>query len=204
MKQKGYILAIAAALLIIFGSGCSKSDETGAIAILSKDEDSELVTSFTQMFVGELLHYHLTLPQANRSWMTIWAEVYQKGSKIDLESPVMLSYGLSTKEKVEGSMGIALFQGNNDKMYFSLHAPGVRSALSEFHPNPYFPGIGHWENSIGEQPLQFEAGKEEIIGGFRGDQESLRTYSMQNPEHVANMIKEDDLVILFKMKVELK
>jgi len=181
-------------LVIITFVGCSNDNK---IAYVSKDDDNTYERTFSELNIGEILSYNLKLVEADNNWVKIWLEGYSNGEKIDQYSDIQLQYGLSPQK---GKMGIGIINAHDRDLIF-LYAPGVKSSPRETGIIKK-DGVSVWGYAIGNETIELDLGETKIIGVYRQDKNSLRTYDYQNEESINDMIKEDDTVLLLKIKIE--
>jgi hypothetical protein len=96
-------------------SGCTSS--TNKPPTISKSADSEYVKTFKDLHLGILFNFDFKLPNADKSWVTIWVERYQNGEK-NIHPITELSYGLSPNEVEQGNIGFGMINYDEDLLVF--------------------------------------------------------------------------------------
>lgn len=80
--------------LFILGGCGNETKQVKKIAYISKSENSQYAKTFTDLHLGNIYQFNLKLPEADKSWVTIWVEGYKNGEKTDPFRLIELSYGL--------------------------------------------------------------------------------------------------------------
>lgn len=117
--KKYFNTSLSLLCFVIFISGCSST--SSHLPTISFNEDSEYLKTFSDLNLGILFDFHMTLPNADQNWVNLWVERYDEGTKED--HPIaQLSYGDSPNNLEEGRLGFGL---NNifgyDKMTDGLY-----------------------------------------------------------------------------------
>lgn len=206
LKNHQIFLITVLIALVILMTGCSdKSNESeNKIAYISINNNSQYQSTFQDLNIGHLSDFNLKLPNANNSWVTIWVEVYSNGKKVESLPSINLSFGLSPNKLDEGNMGLGIIDAPNDKELFFLYAPGVSIAPRETIDVIKNEGTSSWDYAIGSQIEGLHPGETKVLGAYRQNKSSMRTYDFQNEDAINEMINEDDTVLLLKIKVEEK
>jgi hypothetical protein len=126
-------LIVCSILVTILGSGCSNSDDK--TATISVNSDSEYVNTCKDLNLGILFDFDFTLPNADKSWVNLWVERYNNGTK-ETQPLAQLSYGNSPNEVDEGSMGFGMINPDTDETMVFLYGPEVRTQPQIIERNP--------------------------------------------------------------------
>lgn len=205
MNKIRWIVSFAAMLGLFFVLiGCSGStNEDKKIAYISSQVNSDYEKMFKRMGLGILFDYHLKLPAANQSWVTIWVEGYKDGNA----EPVRiteLSYGLSPNQVEEGPMGFGIINPNSEHASFLLYSPTGNVSPHPVEEKIFAPNatISTWDYAIGKETLELVAGETKILAVYRQAENSLKTYDYQDSNSIKQLIDESLTVLLLKIKVD--
>ncbi|GAM12252.1 hypothetical protein [Mesobacillus selenatarsenatis] len=200
---KNYLIYISILILIlILGSGCSNSNDKAAT--ISVNSDSEYVNTFEDLNLGILFDFDFKLPSADTSWVTLWVDRYQNGTK-ETQPITQLSYGNSPNKVDEGSLGFGIINPNSDGPLVFLYGPGVSTQPTIIEEASNTNRLSTWDYTIGEEEVELELGESKILAVYREtENNSLRTVDLQDEETVKEIIKQDDTVLVLKIKVEEK
>ncbi|WP_309123128.1 hypothetical protein [Paenibacillus sp.] len=201
------IVSVSALFLLLFLSvGCGQApEEDGSIAYVSANPGSEYEKTFKDLHLGLLYDFNFRQTQADRTWVTLWVEGYRDGKPTEPSRLIELSYGWSPESDVEGSLGFGIINNQRDVPSFFLFSAGASiqphpvDALFDWNK----PGGSTWGYAIGDEEAGLASGETKILGVYRKVEHSLRTYDYQDPDAVARMIREDQTVLLLKIKVEI-
>lgn len=193
-------------LLII---GCSNEPKPHAnekIAYISVNENSQYEKTFKDLHLGVLYDYHLKLPQADKTWVTIWVEGYKNGEKMEPFHVEELSYGNYPDPIVEAPMGFGIINTDAEKPLFFLYSSDASIPPHEVENVLNQEGVrgSLWDYAIGKEVVALESGETRVLGGYRQFKESFRPYDYQDNDQITQMINEDMTVLLLKIKVELR
>ncbi|MGM0852490.1 MAG: hypothetical protein ACQEWI_07750 [Bacillota bacterium] len=190
-------------LLILISVGCSDDRETDQPTISMKT-DSEYEDTFEGLNLGVLFDFDFYLPNADKRWVNLWVERYSAGTK-DPQSLTELSYGNSPEEMEEGRMGFGMINPNAEDTLVFLYGPGVSTQPSRIEKDFRTDVISSWDYAIGKEKVELKLGETKILAAYRETgSNSMRTIDYQDEESVNNMIKQNDTVLLLKIKVEEK
>ena len=200
--KKMFFPVFVLVLLILMNClwGCT-SEKSTKIAYISANDNSHYQTTFSELNLGLVRDYQLMLPNADKSWVTIWVEGYRDGEKVGIAPLAELSYGLHPEKVSKGSMGIGIIR-TGQKEYVFLYAPGVSMGPTELDVSLMDSGISGWEYAINNEQIGVETGKTVLLGAYRHGEQSIRTYDLQDEGSVEEMIKEDKTVLLLKIRVD--
>ncbi|MYL70415.1 hypothetical protein GLW00_06130 [Halobacillus litoralis] len=190
-------------LLLLIGlcilTGCAMAE--GTDPFIKANPDSEYETTYKELGIGQIHDFHFTLPNADERWVRVWMEGYKNGEKIN-EPLAELSYGQSPGQDEEGHLGIGIIRGGGDGAMLHVYAPGV-SLIPRESPLPLNEtGISTWEHAVDEEGVNLVLGEEVLLGAYRQSTSgSIQTFDLQDNEQVKQMIHDDTVVLLLKMKV---
>ncbi|XEC96638.1 GNAT family N-acetyltransferase [Paenibacillus tarimensis] len=170
--------------------------------VISASTDSEYEKVFKELPLGIILDYHLRLPRADRSWVTIWVEGYRNGEKMEPFHLTELSYGLSPNKTDEGRMGFGIINPGGDDALFFLYTPAGSTTPHKIKRGIISPKPSIWDYAIGSESIGLNPGETKILGVLRQVENSFRPYNYQDAEAINQMIAEDVSVLLLKIKVE--
>lgn len=207
MKKIRWIIFTMVFLGLFFVlAGCSsQANEDEKIAYISSHVNSDYEKMFKKMGLGILFDYHLKLPSANQSWVTIWVEGYRNGAA----EPVRIteiSYGLSPNQVEEGLVGFGIINPNSDHPLFLLYSPTASVSPHPVEGKILDPNatISTWDYAIGKEAIGLEAGETKILAVYRQAENSLKTYDYQDLKSINQILDESLTVLLLKIKVDEK
>lgn len=198
---------ICSAVLLIFAVclGCNNEAENkDHIAYISAIQDSPYTKTFNDLQLGVVSEFHLRLPQADTSWVTLWVEGYKNGDPTVPAQLAGLSTGLHPDKTSEDSLGFAIIHPRSEETAsLLLYASGASTSL---HPpenilNSEGIGIRTWDFAINEE-IGLEPGETKVLGAYREAQNSIKPYDYKDITQIRQMIDEDMTVLLLKIKVE--
>ncbi len=186
--------------LLILSSGCTKINDN--TATISANLDSKYANTFEELNLGIIYDFDFRLPNADKSWVTIWIESYKDG-KMEPNPITELSYGLSPIQITEGNVGFGIINYDTKGPLFFLYAPGVSIQPHIVEIVNFSDGFSAWDYAIGDEKVELKLGETNLLGVYRqSPNNSIRTYDLQKEEQVEQMISEDDRVFLLKIKIE--
>lgn len=191
---------------MFFSVGCSsENSNNNKIAYVSANTDSEYNNTLQKLKLGEFFDFNLKLPNADKSWITIWVEGYSNGKAVEPVRLIELSYGLNPKKVVEGQMGFGIINYNNEPQIFLL-SEGVRTDFHNIDNNLLSRDVPScWDYAIGSKSIGIEPGEEVLLGVYRQEEGPLAAgYDYTDLNSVKQMISENTTVLLLKIKVEKK
>lgn len=183
-------------------SGCSISDDkTATISVNSK---SDYVNTFEDLNLGILFDFDFTLPNADKSWVNLWVDRYNNGTK-DTQPLTRLSYGNSPNKVDEGPMGFGMINPNSEDTMVFLYGPDVwtqpKIIEKEFTEN----SLSTWDYAIGKGKVTLKMGETKVLAVYRETENgSLHSVDLQDEENVKEIIEQDDTVLVLKIKIEEK
>lgn len=203
MKTSIQLFLTCMALFVLL-LGCNTSKEDSEIIALIKPEiDSVNESSFNTFRLGTLFDYHLELPQANKSWVTLWVEGYNKGKEVEASPLITLSYGHSPNKTTEGAMGLGIMEGPNHKKQLFLYAPGVGAGLIEIDEIFNDTGATMRGKTTGDKLTKLKSGEVKTLAIWTLSKTmSMQTFDMTDEEQLHNTTQTDESVLLLKIKVE--
>ncbi|GGH22105.1 hypothetical protein [Paenibacillus segetis] len=210
MKINRIIISL---LVVIFTCltviGCSKEPVTSSnekIAYISIKEDIHYEKTFDELHLGNVYNYHLKLPQADKTWVTIWVEGYKNGEKMEPFHLDELSYGNNPNHVSEGHMGLGLINPESEVPLLFLYSSdaSIRPHKIENVLNQEGVGGSVWEYAIGKEEVALESGETRVLGIYRQVKDSFRPYDPEDNNQITQMINEGMTVLVLKIKVELR
>lgn len=212
-KIKLFITMLAFSALVISCSPTQPEMGSGIIAEVKMKRDSAYTRTFEELSLGHLFNFDLTLPQADRSWVTIWVEGYRRGQPmLTGQQPLAeLSFGLYPGEREEGPMGFAMIDAKEEETKRSclfLYAPSVRTGnvtveLLEGKANTVLATMRDY--TIGNEPVRLQPGETRLLGMYRLiDSRVIPTMDTTNEEDIRHAIDTDAAILLLKIKVDRK
>lgn len=208
MSKRFYsFILVIIIIAMIFSIGCShENNNDNKIAYISSNTDSEYANTFKELNLGILFDFNLRLPNADKSWVTLWVEGYSDGKAVEPSPLITLSYGLSPVQVEEGHMGFGIINPNSNEPQFFLYSKGMKTDSPGMDNNFLNKSSGSiWGYAIGSKPIGLESGKEIVLAVYRQGKNSMRSgYDYQDLDSINNMIKDDTTVLLLKLKVEEK
>ncbi|MFJ7736153.1 hypothetical protein ACIQ2D_07375 [Lysinibacillus sp. NPDC097287] len=206
MKKTNFIFSAMLIFILLVSSGCTKPakqtklDDT--IATISPNQDSEYAKTFEDLHLGILFNFDFRLPEADQRWVTIWVESYKDGEK-QPQPLAELSYGRSPKQVEEGKLGFGIINPNTDAPLLFLYAPGITQAPKIIENNNSTYVTSGWHYAIGDEKVELKLGETKILAAFRqSSKSSMRTYGFLEEATVEKMVKEDNSVLLLKIKID--
>lgn len=201
--RKSYVYIALLMLFFILISGCSNSSsEKTERATISVNADSDYVNTFEDLHLGILFDFDFKLPHADNRWVTLWVERYENGEEVP--SSLDLRYGMSPEEVETGQIGFGIINPNSEgeAMAF-LYGPNVSIQPSIIELEDKSGVFSSWDYAIDEEELELDLDETYLLAAYREKKsDSIRTIDLQNDAAVNQMIEEDDLVLLLKIKVE--
>jgi len=183
-------------------SGCTISNDK--TATISVNSDSEYVNTFEDLNLGILFDFDFTLPDADESWVNLWVERYNDGTK-ETQPLTQLSYGNSPNKVDEGSMGFGMINPNTEAPLVFLYGPDVRTQPQIIKKESNANRLSTWDYAIGEKEVELKMGETKILAVYREtENDSLRTVDLQDEETVKEMIEQEDTVLVLKVKIDEK
>ncbi|WP_197257539.1 hypothetical protein [Paenibacillus dendritiformis] len=179
-----------------------------------EEEDFAYTRTFEELSLGDLFNFDLTLPQADRSWVTLWVEGYRRGQPmLTGQQPLAeLSFGIYPGEREQGPLGFAMIdakEGETKRSYLLLYAPGVRSTanitidLPESRADTVMATM--LEYTLGDEPIRLQSGETQLLAMYRLiDSQIISTMDTTNEEEIRQAIESDAAILLLKIKVERK
>ncbi|MBT2640469.1 hypothetical protein [Bacillus sp. ISL-39] len=189
-------------LVLVLSSGCSNLDDK--TATISVNSDSEYVNTFEDLNLGILFDFDFTLYNADKSWVNLWVERYNDGTK---ETPPLtqLSYGNSPNKVNEGSMGFGMINPNSEDPLVFLFGPDVWTQPQIIKKESTANRLSTWDYAIGKEEVELEMGETKILAVYREtENDSLRAVNLQDEETIKEIINQDDTVLVLKVKIEEK
>ncbi|BFH68905.1 hypothetical protein J27TS7_22780 [Paenibacillus dendritiformis] len=203
------------AFSMLFLSCRSAQPESGSVIIaeVKKEEDSAYTRTFEELSLGHLFNFDLTLPQADRSWVTLWVEGYRRGQPmLTGQQPLAeLSFGIFPGEREQGPLGFAMIEakeGETKRSCLFLYAPGVRTGnvtidLPESRADTVMAAMR--EYTLGDEPMRLRSGETRLLALYRlVESRVISTMDTTNEEEIGQAIKSDAAILLLKIKVERK
>ncbi|OPA74718.1 hypothetical protein BVG16_23480 [Paenibacillus selenitireducens] len=204
MKYK-IIFLLLSILLMLGMTSCNlgKADHD-TLAIIQQQPDSESTNTFTNLHLGNIFDFSLELPHADTTWVNIWVEGYQQGTAMPSTSLGSISYGNSPNKIDKGHMGFGMIHLANDKKAIFLYAPPTYTQPKIVDFTNIEDGPSVWAYAVGEDPVHLRAGEEILLAAYRQIQGTTMESFNPTKEKLKNMMENDDLLLLLKMKVDMK
>lgn len=188
-------------MVILFCVGCSDMSETGQPTISIKT-DSEYEDTFKDLNLGVVFDFDFYLPHADKRWVNLWVERYSDGKK-DSQPLTELSYGNNPEEVEKGQMGFGIIKPRTEDTLVFLYGPGVSVHPSRIEQDFSTDVMSSWDYAIGKEKVELKLGETKILAAYKETgSNSMRSFDLQDEESVKKMIKENDTVLLLKIKVE--
>lgn len=208
MYTKKYFLVIIILIIIITITGCAKAgtitekNDTDVLAIISANSNSQYEKTFKDLNIGYLFDFNLKINKADTSWVDIWVEGYEDGKPMEPFKLTSLSYGLSPKKTEEGNAGFGIING--DELQLFIYSAGIKSKpINIIYNFIDIPGISTWDYAIGSEKVNLIDGEEKVLAVYRKGENQLRAaYNYQDHNSIKEMITDDKVVLLLKIKVE--
>lgn len=201
MSKKTYVIIIAITSFLIFSSGCTNSNNS--IATISVNTDSEYANTFEALQLGILFDFDFKLAkvdEVNERWVHMWVECYQEGEK-QLQSIVNLSSGLSLDDMEEGNMGFGILNPNTEAASIILYTPNVSTA-KDIETLSFEGVFSNWDYAIGDGNVELQLNEPYTLAFYRQtSNNSIRSYDLANDNDIDQMINDDDVVFLLKIKI---
>lgn len=202
MKNNYSIYSFIFIFVLVMSSGCTISNDK--TATISVNSDSEYVNTFEDLNLGILFDFDFTLPDADESWVNLWVERYNDGTK-ETQPLTQLSYGNSPNKVDEGSMGFGMINPNTEAPLVFLYGPDVRTQPQIIKKESNANRLSTWDYAIGEKEVELKMGETKILAVYREtENDSLRTVDLQDEETVKEMIEQEDTVLVLKVKIDEK
>ncbi|MGO4889521.1 hypothetical protein ACJ2A9_17375 [Anaerobacillus sp. MEB173] len=200
MKKNYFILSVIILSSLILSSGCSNS--SNKVATISVNSDSEYVKTFEDLNIGILYDFNFKLLNADKRWVNLWVERYNDGKKVS-QPLAQLSYGNSPIEVDEGHLGFGMINPNSEDTFVFLYGPSVSTQPSIIEKESKTDMFIARDYAIGDEEVELELGETIILAAYRETgSNSISTVDLQDEESVNRMIKQDDMVLLLKLKVD--
>jgi len=103
----------------------------------------------------------------------------------------------------KGHLGFGMINPNSEDTLVFLYGPAVRNHPSIIEKNPKTDIFSSWEYAIGNEEVELEIGETKILAVYREtESNSIRTVDLQDEDSVNEMIKQDNMVLILKVKIE--
>jgi hypothetical protein len=191
-------------LLFLIITACTHKPISEDLAgYISVDEGSNYKETFDDLGIGRVFNYNLHLLEADESWVNVWLEGYQNGQLIEPNPLSGMNYGLSLNEEERGKMGFGIINSNIEPLVF-FYTHEIRVHPKMIQEDVFLnKGISLWNYAIDEEKVQLKYGEEKILAVYRENEESIRTgYDYENDEIIDEVIRNNETVLFFKIKVE--
>ncbi|AIF43023.1 hypothetical protein [Virgibacillus sp. SK37] len=196
--KKAYLIVLFIFFLLI--AGCSNVVNTQEKSpTISSIENSKYAETFNELNLGTIFDYNFYLPHADKRWVRLWVEKYQAGKKDD--QPVTeLSYGMSVNKVEEGHLGFGMLSNSSVLLY----GPGVNIHPEKIDLNLNEEYMTSWGHAIEEgKEIDLELGKPKLLAAYwQTASNKIPTIDFQNEKDIENLIKENELVLLLKIKID--
>lgn len=156
---------------------------------------------FKDLNLGILYDFTLRLPHADKRWVTLWIEKFTDGQK-ESQSLLTLGYGLNPNQTPEGNIGFGILKQTELHSFF-LYGSGAKSVIQPTENILSKEGASTWGYAIGNEKVEIQIGKELVLAAYRQTSEDfMQTYDLQDEDSMKQMINDDDMVLLLKIKIE--
>lgn len=201
MKKRFWLLLV---MFLLGGCSVEFSMEDEHLAYLSHKVGNDHEKMFEEMNMGILLNYDLKLTKADKTWVTVWVEGYRDGEPMTPSRLTELSYGFSQEEEQEGSVGFGIIQPESGEELVSLYAPGATTGPEAIPNNPINTDKPHGYGYTLEEEITLDSGDTKVIGAYYESEQDnmIRSVDMQTEEGIEEMIHDEHVVLLLKIKVE--
>lgn len=200
--KKHFIFSSILFFLLILSSGCTNSSDE--IATISVDSESEYVNTFKDLNLGLLFDFDFKLTNADKSWVNLWVERYNHGKK-ESQPLTQLSYGNSPNKVEKGHLGFGMINPNLEDTLVFLYGPSVRTHPLVIEKELKTDIFSYWDYAIGDEEVGLKLGETKILAVYRETKNnSISMVDLRDEESVNKMIKQDDMVLLLKVKIEEK
>lgn len=203
MKKSSIRLLSLISLLLFLFSGCAQPSSGQGVPRVSVKKDSSYAKTFQDLSLGVLYDFQLEVFQADKSRVSVWVEGYRDGKKTEPFPVTELSYGNSPNAVEKGSLvfGIIGPERTAPQLFLSsggatMHPAGL--GLDFFEKME----MSTWSYAIGNEAVELQDGKEQLLAVYRRATDELQGYDLTRPDEVERMIREDDLALLLKIKIE--
>ena len=160
------------------------------------------MNTFEDLNLGILFDFDFTLPNADKSWVNLWVDRYIDGEK-ESQPLTQLSYGNSPNEVEEGHLGFGMINPNSEDTLVFLYGPAVSTHPSIIERESMTDVSSSWDYAIGNEKVDLDIGETKILAAYREtESNSIRTIDLQDEDSVNEMIKQDNMVLLLKVKIE--
>lgn len=198
---KGTLLFFMIAMLVCVGCSDKRDPDQPTI---SMNTNSKYEDTFKDLNLGILFDFDFTLPHADKRWVNLWVERYSNGKK-DSEPLTELSYGNNPEEVEKGQIGFGIINPRTEDTSVFLYGPGVSIHPLRFEQDFRTNVQSSWDYGIGKEKVELKLGETKILAAYKETgSNSMRSFDLQDEESVNNMIKENDTVLVLKIKVEEK
>lgn len=160
------------------------------------------MNTFEDLNLGILFDFDFTLPNADKSWVNLWVERYIDGKK-ESQPLTQLSYGNSPNEVEQGHLGFGMINPNLEDTLVFLYGPAVRKYPAIIEREPKTDVSSSWDYAIGNEEVELDIGETKILAAYwETESNSIRTVDLQDEDSVNEMIKQVNMVLLLKVKIE--
>ncbi len=200
MIKNYFIITSIFILLLTLSAGCTNTNEKAAT--ISVHSDSEYVNTFEDLHLGILFDFDFTLPDADKRWVNLWVERYIDGEK-ESQPLTQLSYGNSPTNVEHGHLGFGMIHTSLEDTLVFLYGPGVSTHPTRIEKTSNTDVISSWDYAIGNEKVELESDETKILAVYRETESStIRTVDLQDEDSVNEIIKQDNMVLLLKVKIE--
>lgn len=186
-------------LFLLFSAGCSSTGEEAAT--LTFNPNSDYTNTFRELHLGNLSDFNFKLNHADKRWVNLWVEQYIDGEK-EPDPLVELSYGNSPNEVEEGNLGLGIIDTGEDYLAF-LYGPSVSMKPTSFSSQTNSAVLNSALSFEEGEEIKLETGETRILAAYsETDSSIVSTMNLQNEALINKMIKEREMVLLLKIKIE--
>lgn len=199
MHNNKFIIAISLFLFLMIGASCNGKNND--VATIKVNLDSNYVTTFKGLSLGDIHDFKFSLPEGENKWITLWVEAYRDGVK-DTESLISLSFGNYLSEVDEESLGFGLIELDSGEELAILYAPGV-STRAIIKDDSKGIGLNFWEYIVDENSVELEVGVTQVLAIYREvEGDSIEMIYRNDEQAVEEAIEQSNLTYLLKIMIE--
>lgn len=196
-------IVIVMFLFVLVGVACSPVEEKEprgkVMAYISANANSKYEQTFKELHLGEVFDYYVQMPHADKTWVTLWIEIFRNGEQIDTGDK--LAFGIYPNEVEEGQIGFGFISPTRGREQFFFYAPGVYSPLMERDFFVEATEFSRWQYAVGREAITLSSGDEMVLGAYMQGRLG-KEYNLNDNQDVQNMLHDNNNVLLLKIKVE--
>lgn len=193
------IIRCFALLAVLFMlSSCNRGDAKISDAIISVNQESDYTSTFSELDLGIVFDYLLTIDRPENQLIEMWVESYQNG-ELEKEPLVQLIMNIDSQPVKKERFGLGIIKEDQSSQAF-LYGPGVKASSVKFEKVPSQHGVSSWGTTIGEKAENLQMNQTYLLGVYvESHSNSMHAYNYEDPEDIQTMIKENKRVYLLKV-----